>query len=78
MPAWATEPLDWLIAGGESGPGARPVDGTWIHDLRDQCQASDTAFFFKQWGGVRKKTSGRLLDGREHLEIPAPAGWLTS
>ena len=74
LPDLDLQSIDWLIAGGESGPGARPVDGAWIRDLRDQCHASDTAFFFKQWGGVRKKTAGRLLDGREHLEFPAPAG----
>ena len=73
LPHLELQRIDWLIAGGESGPGARPVDAAWLRDLRDQCQASGTAFFFKQWGGVRKKTAGRLLDGRQHLEFPTPA-----
>jgi len=67
-------PLDgihWLIVGGESGPGARPMQPEWVHALKRQCQAADTAFFFKQWGGVRKDLSGRQLDGRTYDEMPA-------
>ena len=64
--------IHWLIAGGESGPGARPMEADWVRSLRDQCQASGTAFYFKQWGGVRKKAAGRTLDGCEHLDFPNP------
>lgn len=62
--------IDWVIVGGESGPGARPVDIDWIRSVRDQCAAQHVAFFFKQWGGLRPKTGGRLLDGREYSEFP--------
>jgi protein gp37 len=63
--------IDWAIVGGESGPGARPVEACWITDIRDQCQAAGVAFFFKQWGGVNKKKTGRLLEGRSYDEMPA-------
>ena len=62
--------LEWVIAGGESGRGSRPVKQDWVRSLRDQCQAAGTAFFFKQWGGVRKKEAGRLLDGVVWGEFP--------
>ena len=62
--------IDWVIVGGESGPGARPMDPEWAFDIRDQCQAAGVAFFFKQWGGIRKKTTGRLLEGRTWDEMP--------
>lgn len=62
--------VDWLIAGGESGPGHRPLDPTWVRELRDACRNEDTAFFFKQWGGARPKTGGRILDGRTWDEMP--------
>lgn len=62
--------IGWLIAGGESGPKARPMSETWATELRDQCEESGTAFFFKQWGGVRKKKAGRLLEGRLWNEYP--------
>ncbi len=62
--------IDWVIVGGESGPGARPMKVEWVKSLRDQCLASHVAFFFKQWGGVRKKAAGRELDGRTHNEYP--------
>jgi protein gp37 len=65
--------IHWVIVGGESGPGARPMDPAWVRDIRDQCQAAGVAFFFKQWGGVRKGKAGRLLDGRTWDERPAPA-----
>jgi protein gp37 len=70
--------VDWVIAGGESGPHARPMHPDWARSLRDQCQAAGVPFFFKQWGewwsGMRlgKKKAGRLLDGREWNEFPAP------
>jgi len=62
--------IDWVIVGGESGPGARPVSPDWVTDIRDQCRAERVPFFFKQWGGVRKKQAGRLLEGRTWDEIP--------
>jgi protein gp37 len=64
--------IDWLVAGGESGPSARPVKAAWLRELRDQCQARGVAFFFKQWGGVAKKRGGTeaVLDGRRWLEYP--------
>jgi protein gp37 len=68
--------IDWLIAGGESGTGARPVDTTWVRDLRDRCNASGVAFFFKQWGGRTPKAGGRLLDGRTWDEFPEHASAL--
>jgi len=63
--------IDWVIVGGESGPGARPMKKEWVIDIRDQCAKSDVAFFFKQWGGVFKKKAGRELDGRTWDEMPA-------
>jgi protein gp37 len=65
--------VDWVIVGGESGPGARPLDATWVRSLRDQCRAAGVAFFFKQWGGVRKGKTGRTLDDRTHDEQPPVA-----
>lgn len=65
--------IDWLIAGGESGPGARPLDPAWVVDLRDQCARAAVPFFFKQWGGRTPKAGGRELDGRTHDEMPALA-----
>ena len=64
--------IHWVIVGGESGPGARPMKPEWVTDIRDQCQAAGVAFFFKQWGGVHKKRAGRLLEGRTWDDIPAP------
>lgn len=64
------EPLDWVIAGGESGPGARPMNLDWARDLRDQCQKFSTPYFFKQVGGAQKKRNGRELDGRTWEETP--------
>jgi protein gp37 len=63
--------IDWVIVGGESGPGARAVDIEWITEIRHQCAASGVAFFFKQWGGVQKRKTGRTLDGRTWDEMPA-------
>jgi protein gp37 len=63
--------IDWLIAGGESGPKHRRVDEAWITELRDRCVAEGVAFFFKQWGGVRAKTGGRQLEGRTWDEMPS-------
>jgi protein gp37 len=64
--------IDWLIAGGESGPGCRPVDPAWVRQLRDHSVASGTSFFFKQWGGRTPKARGRALDGQTWDEMPAP------
>ena len=62
--------IDWVIVGGESGPGARPMEPDWARDIRDQCQAAGVPFYFKQWGGVFKKRHGRVLDGRTWDETP--------
>jgi protein gp37 len=62
--------IDWAIVGGESGPGARPVQRDWIVDIRQQCQRAHVPFFFKQWGGFNKKKAGRELDGRTWDEMP--------
>ena len=62
--------IDWVIAGGESGPGARPMDADWARSIRDQCSAAGVAFHFKQWGGVNKKKTGRTLDGRTWDNFP--------
>ncbi len=64
------EGIGWVIAGGESGPGARPLDVVWARQLRDACQEAAVPFFFKQWGGRTPKTGGRLLDGRTYDEMP--------
>jgi protein gp37 len=62
--------IHWVIAGGESGPKARPVEEQWVRDIRDQCVDVDVAFFFKQWGGFRPKSNGRTLEGRTWEEYP--------
>jgi len=64
------EGINWVIVGGESGPGARFMDPDWVRDIRDQCIEANVAFFFKQWGGLRPKTGGRSLDGREWSQLP--------
>lgn len=64
--------IDWVIAGGESGPYARQMKSQWVTSLRDQCQELGVPFFFKQWGGVRKKIAGRELEGRTWDEMPSP------
>ncbi len=62
--------IDWVIVGGESGPGARPMKEEWVLDIRDQCIDQGVPFFFKQWGGTNKKKAGRLLQGRTWDEMP--------
>lgn len=62
--------IDWAIVGGESGPRSRPMLEEWAIEIRDQCKAAKVAFFFKQWGGVRPKSGGRLLRGREWNQYP--------
>ena len=65
--------LDWVICGGESGPGARPMKAEWVRQIRDRCDALNVPFFFKQWGGVNKKRAGRLLDNRTWDDLPRVA-----
>jgi protein gp37 len=65
--------IDWVIVGGESGPRARPMDRSWVTDIRDQCLGVGVPFFFKQWGGVNKKKTGRELEGRTWDELPVKA-----
>jgi protein gp37 len=74
LPNLDLQGIHWAIVGGESGPGARPIERTWVIDIRDQCQNSSTPFFFKQWGGINKKKAGRELDGRTWGELPILAG----
>jgi protein gp37 len=62
--------IDWVIVGGESGPGARPMELEWVLEIKAQCQMTGTPFFFKQWGGFNKKKAGRLLEGRTWDELP--------
>jgi protein gp37 len=75
--------IDWVVVGGESGPGARPMRREWVLDVRQQCRGQGVAFFFKQWGGVNKKQAGRLLEGRTWQEMPSldvsgePAGQIS-
>lgn len=64
------EGIHWVIVGGESGHGARPLHPDWVRSIRDQCASARVPFFFKQWGGVQKKKTGRILDGRLHDEQP--------
>ena len=66
--------IDWVIVGGESGPGARPMDPNWVRAIRDICVRSGVPFFFKQWGGVAKSKTGRLLDGRTWDQMPGIDG----
>lgn len=70
IPNLKLEGIDWVIAGGESGPGARRMDPSWVVGIRDQCQRSGVPFFFKQWGGVHKKKAGRTLEDRTWDEMP--------
>lgn len=70
--------IDWVIAGGESGPGARPMDPRWVRELRELCVEDDIAFFFKQWGGVQKHRTGRTLDGRTWDEMPVTSQIVSS
>lgn len=64
--------IDWAIAGGESGPKARPMERAWVRSIRDQCREQNVAFHFKQWGGTNKKKTGRILDGRTWDQFPKP------
>jgi protein gp37 len=73
LPELDLKGIQWLIAGGESGPHARPVEEDWVRDLRDQCREGGVEFFFKQWGGRTPKARGRKLDGHFHDGIPKVA-----
>lgn len=68
--------IDWVIVGGESGPGARPMNPAWVIEIRNQCREAGVPFFFKQWGGVNKKKTGRELEGRTWDEMPKLPGTL--
>jgi protein gp37 len=70
LPNLNLQGIDWVIVGGESGPSARPMDSSWVTDIRDQCLESKVAFFFKQWGGTNKKKTGRALEGKKWNEMP--------
>jgi len=74
MPSLNLKGIDWVVVGGESGTGARPMDAKWAIEIRDQCVKAEVPFFFKQWGGVNKKKAGRALEGRKWDEMPSPAG----
>lgn len=73
LPNLKLEAVDWVIVGGESGPGARVMQRDWVVDIRNQCQAASVPFFFKQWGGTNKKKSGRMLENRTWDEMPQDA-----
>lgn len=68
---FSLEGINWVIVGGESGPGARPMAKAWVLAIRDLCNQAQVPFFFKQWGGVRKAETGRELDGKTYDEFPA-------
>ncbi len=70
IPRLALTGIHWVIVGGESGPGARPMSAEWVRQIRDRCVARNVPFFFKQWGGPNKKKTGRRLDGRYWNELP--------
>ena len=71
LPNLKLKGINWVIVGGESGPGARPIEKEWVVDIRKQCKSAKVPFFFKQWGGVQKKRAGRKLDGRTWDQMPA-------
>jgi protein gp37 len=71
LPKMNLRGIDWAIVGGESGPGARPMNAGWVTEIRGQCAEAGVAFFFKQWGGVQKKKAGRTLEGRTWDQMPA-------
>jgi len=73
LPDLPLRDVDWVIVGGESGARCRPIREEWVRDIRDQCAESGARFFFKQWGGVRKKRTGRILDGRTWNDMPVLA-----
>jgi protein gp37 len=72
LPSLKLKKIDWVIVGGESGPGARLMHEAWVADIHSQCQKAQVAFFFKQWGGINKKKAGRVFNGRTWDEMPRP------
>ena len=70
LPSLNLQGMDWVIVGGESGPGARPIETSWVVDIRDQCSRAHVPFFFKQWGGRNKKATGRKLEGETYDQMP--------
>ena len=70
LPELNTNGIDWAIVGGESGINARPIQKEWVLDIKSKCLKSNTAFFFKQWGGMNKKKNGRILDGKIWDSMP--------
>lgn len=70
LPNLNLDKIDWVIVGGESGHRPRPMDADWVIEIQEQCEKNEVAFFFKQWGGKNKKTSGRILNGRTYDEMP--------
>ncbi len=66
--------IHWIIVGGDSGPGARPIEAKWVKEIRKQCRVAGVPFFFRQWGGVQKKRNGRVLDGRTWDQMPKGRG----
>jgi protein gp37 len=73
IPQLPLEGIAWVIVRGESGPGHRPIRPEWVRSIRDRCAGARVAFFFKQWGGARPTTGGRILDGQEWNEMPEPS-----
>ncbi len=73
MPDLPLDDIDWVIAGGESGPGARPMRAEWVRTIRDECARAAVPFFFKQWGGAQRTKAGRELDGRKWDDYPTAA-----
>lgn len=76
IPRLPLKGVDWVIVGGESGPGARPMKAEWVRQIRDRCLDYNVPFFFKQWGGINKKRTGRVLDDRTWDAMPAVGGGL--
>ena len=70
LPGLDLSGINWVIVGGESGPKARPMDASWVLEIRERCRKAKVPFFFKQWGGKNKKKAGRLLDGEIYDEMP--------
>lgn len=73
LPQLNLQGINWAIVGGESGPGARPMEADWVVDLRNQCQRAGVPFFFKQWGGTNKRRTGRMLENRTWDDMPVVA-----
>jgi protein gp37 len=70
LDALPLEGIHWVIVGGERGPGARPIQPAWVESILQRCRNAGVPFFFKQWGGTRKKRTGRLLNGNMYNEFP--------